>query len=307
MALVITTCTNRKRKPVTDSLRASSLLQANLVELAGQWCDRLALAKPRFLASQLYAGRAFREATAAAQAIDARLYVVSAGLGLIGASTKVPSYACTVLLDAEDSIAQRVTGSFVRSVWWKELNRCSPFSELLRPIISHSDGLVCAALSDAYLDMISPDLVELAATDRHRLRIFTRTPVERIAPELRGFVMPYDDRLDGPDSTMRGTRSDFASRALRHFVEHVHIAFGGNDAATDSLHVTAMLRDWRYPTRVQRDRCDDDAMRRLINEHWLMANGSTARLLRLFRDELNIACEQGRLAGLVRKVRAERS
>ncbi|TPK52901.1 MULTISPECIES: hypothetical protein [unclassified Mesorhizobium] len=307
MALVITTCTNRKRKPVADSLRASSLLQANLVELAGRWCDRLALANARFPASQLYGGRAFKEATAAAQAIDARLYVVSAGLGLIGASTEVPSYACTVLLDADDSIAARVTGSFVRSVWWKELSRFSPFSELLRPIISQSDGLVCAALSDAYLDMISLDLVELAAIDRHRLRIFTRTQVERIAPELRDFVMPYDDRLDGPDSRMRGTRSDFASRALRHFVEHVHIAFGSNDAATDSLHVTAMLRDWRYPTRVERERCDDDAMRRLINEHWIMANGSTARLLRLFRDELNIACEQSRLARLVREVRAERS
>lgn len=307
MALVITTCTNRKRKPVTDSLRASSLLQANLVELAGRWCDRLALAKPRFPASQLYGGRAFREATAAAQAIDAPLYVVSAGLGLIGATTEVPSYACTVLLDAEDSIAGRVTGGFVRSVWWEELSRSSPFSDLLQHIISQSDGLVCAALSDAYLDMISSDLVELAAKDRHRLRIFTRTPIGRIAPELRCFVMPYDDRLDGPDSLMRGTRSDFASRALRHFVEHVYIAFNSNDAATDSLHVTAMLRGWRYPTRVQRERYDDDAMRRLINEHWRIANGSTARLLRLFRDELNIACEQGRLAGLVREVRAARS
>ncbi|UCI23514.1 hypothetical protein [Mesorhizobium sp. B2-8-5] len=239
--------------------------------------------------------------------MDAQLYVVSAGLGFISASTEVPSYACTVLLDADDSIAARVKGSFVRSVWWKELSRFSPFSEVLRHIISQSDGLVCAALSDAYLDMISRELVELSATDRCRLRIFTHTPLERIAPALRGFVMPYDDRLDGPDSTMRGTRSDFASRALRHFVEHVHIAFDNNDAATDSLNVTAMLRDWRYPTRVQRDRCDDDAIRRLINEHWIMANGSTARLLRLFRDELNIACEQGRLAGLVREVGAERS
>jgi hypothetical protein len=277
------------------------------VELAGRWCDRLALAKPRFPASQLYGGRAFREATAAAQAMDAGLYVVSAGLGLIGAATEIPSYACTVLLDAEDSIAKRVTGSFVRSVWWEELSRFSPFSERLRHIISQSDGLVCAALSDAYLDMIGTDLIALAAIDRHRLRIFSRTPVERIAPELRCFVMPYDDRLDGPDSTMRGTRSDFASRALRHFVEHVHIASGTNDPATDSLQVTAKLRSWRYPLRVQRERCDDDAMRRLINEHWRIANGSTARLLRLFRDELNIACEQGRLAGLVREIRAARS
>ncbi|RWO55381.1 hypothetical protein [Mesorhizobium sp.] len=306
MTLVITTCTNRKRKPVTDSLRAASLLPTTLVELAGSWCDRLALAEPRFPASQLYGGRAFREATLAAHAIDARLYVVSAGLGLIGTSTEVPSYACTILLDAEDSIAARVTGSFVRSVWWEELSRSSPFSDSFQHIISQSEGLVCAALSDAYLDMISADLIKLPEKERHRLRIFTRTPIERIAPELRGFVMPYDDRLDGPDSTMRGTRSDFAPRALRHFVEHLH-AFDGHDATTDSRHVADALRGWRYPTKVQRERRDDAKMRRLINEHWQTANGSAACLLRLFRDDLNIACEQGRMAGLVRQVRATRS
>src|SRR3546814_9801405 len=40
-------------------------------------------------------------------------------------------------------------------------------------------------------------------------------------PRLHPWLMPYDDRLDGCDSPLPGTRSDFASRAAHHFVEAV--------------------------------------------------------------------------------------
>lgn len=307
MALVLTSCTNRKRRPVPESLRASSLPRAELSEFAARWGCRLASAHPRFRASDVYGGRAFQEAVAAARLMDSRLLIVSAGLGLIDSSEQVPPYACTILANAPDSIASRVTDDFTPASWWRELNLVSPYSLPVREAVLATTGVVCVALSEAYLEMVAAELIDLPMAELERLRVFTRTPTERVPSALRRFVMPYDDRLDGPDSMISGTRSDFAGRAVRHFAEYVTSANRACSAEADAAAVAAALEGWHMPARFERVRYDDAAMRELIVTHWKAADGSSARLLRLFRDELNIACEQGRFAGLVREVRASRT
>jgi hypothetical protein len=307
VTLVITTCTNRKRKPVPDNLHVSSLPQAGVADLASVWGRCLAAASDRFPASEIYGGRGFQEAAAAAELLDARLMVVSAGLGLIFASERVPAYACTVLIDAADSVGARTLGGFDIRGWWKVLTDVSPFSRSLGEIAAQQDGLICAALSDAYIDMIADDLVNLPDAIRSRLRLFTRAPLDRVAAPLRCFVMPYDDRLDGPDSSIRGTRSDFAGRALRHFAGLIGPEATYASASDHAEAVAAAMAGWRMPPRVDRIRHDDAALLDLIRTHWDAENGSSSRLLRRFRDQLGIACEQGRFAALARQVRGERS
>ena len=58
------------------------------------------------------------------------------------------------------------------------------------------------------------------------------------------------------------------------------------------------------PEKIQRDRYDDAAMLDLIRSRWDDPNG---RSLRRFRDEFNVACEQGRFRALSGVVRAERT
>lgn len=48
MTLVITTCTNRKRKPISDSLRVSALPQAPIDVVACDWASRLSAASDVF-------------------------------------------------------------------------------------------------------------------------------------------------------------------------------------------------------------------------------------------------------------------
>lgn len=306
MTLVITACTNRKRKPVSDSLRMGILPQADLDGLARQWSRRLAAAPTRFRGEDLYGGRGFREAVTAAELLDAKLLVVSAGLGLIEISASVPAYACTVLADAPDSVRTRVTGSFSVGGWWEALCQLSPFAIAMRDAVEDTQGPICAALSDAYIEMIAGDLLALPAEMLSRLRLCTRAPLDRIPAALRPFVMPYDDRLDGPDSPNRGTRSDFAGRALRHFAELTKGDPPGRGAAEHAVAVAGALRGWRMPARVDRVRHDDAALLDLIRAHWNAERGSSSRLLRRFRDDLGIACEQSRFADLARRVRSER-
>ncbi len=304
MSLVITTCTNRKRKAVSYHLQMRALSSSPMASVAADWCERLQEAAVLYPATEIYGGRGFREAVAAASLLDARLMVVSAGLGLIDAAKAVPSYASTILHDAPDGVPARVTDRFSASDWWAAISKESPFAMSLRQATDNQAGMILAALSDAYIDMVSAELLSLPEATLSRLRLFTRASVERVPEGLRGFVMPYDDRLDGPDSEIQGTLSDFASRALRHFAKNIAIPEDGRTAKEHSAAVTASLEGQRAPRKIERARYDDAALLDLIRSHW---DDPSGRSLRRFRDEFNVACEQGRFRALSGVVRAERA
>jgi hypothetical protein len=257
--------------------------------------------------TDLYAGRGFQEAVLAARRLSSELLVASAGLGLVHESALVPSYACTILANGPDSIADRVGAGFSAAAWWRRINQTSPFAISLTASVASSTGLVCAALSETYFGMVKDDLLGLDDQARGRLRLFTAAPLDRITPQLRGYVMPYDDRLDGVDSPIRGTRSDFASRALHHFAQAIAVPNDRRSAAEHADAVRRATQDWTAPVRIARMRHNDDSLRALLHQHWEAAGGSSSRLLRLFRDQLHIACEQGRFATLAREVRTERA
>ena len=282
----------------------AALAPASVGDLACEWTGRLGAETECFQAQDLYGGRGFQEAVAAAALLDARLMVVSAGLGLIYASVKVPPYACTILIDAVDSVAARVVGSFSSPDWWSALNGSSPFAVSLHEAVATSSGPVFAALSDGYIEMISDDLLSLPPNSLLRLRLFTRAPLERVPHGLRPFVMPYDDRLDGPDSPVPGTRSDFAGRALRHFAGAIVRDGDARSAAEHAAATSAAIQHWQMPKTIKRVRHDDAAILGLLRLHW---DDGAGRSLRRFRDELNIACEQGRFSALAAVIRAERT
>jgi hypothetical protein len=307
VTFVITTCTNRKRRPIESALIASKLPQALIDDVASEWGGRLSAAADRFPARDIYGGRSFQEAALAAELLGARLLIVSAGLGLVNAGDRVPPYACTVVVDAPDSIASRVVDGYSVADWWRALNAVSPFSKPLAAVVGSTDGLICAALSDTYIEMIADELCRLPPAALARLRLFTRAPLKRVAPGLRKFVMPYDDRLDGPDSPVRGTRGDFAGRAVHHFAEFVIREIDSRSADEHATAVLAAQKSWRMAERFNRQRLDDAAVLDLIRAHWQAEHGSTARLLRRLRDDLGVACEQGRFAHLARKVRSEKA
>lgn len=306
MTIVITTCTNRKRKPVTASLYAASLETGSLADVAEEWGGRLQQPAPRFPVMDVYAGRSFQEARTVAKRINAEMFVVSAGLGLVDASRDIPSYACTVADGVHDAIAPKVLGEFSSIEWWASLKRVSPFANDLISVAANGDHkLIVAALSDSYIRMLCADLLALADDDLAKLRLFTRAPIEQIPARLRPCVMPYDDRLDGPASPIKGTRSDFAGRALRHFADYILPGAEDELAEQHSYAVRNAMEGWPFPSMVERQRLTDDQILALLRQHWTATKGSTSVLLRVFRDQLNVACEQGRFASLARQVRAE--
>jgi hypothetical protein len=117
--------------------------------------------------------------------------------------------------------------------------------------------------------------------------------------ELRPYLLPYDDRLD---AIIPGIRSDFAQRALVHFVQL--ISKNDEDCAADAKRVSDALAEAKAPARPARQVATDEALLALIRTR-LHPRASASRLLRQLRDEDQMACEQSRFAKLFRQAQLE--
>jgi hypothetical protein len=301
MGLLISHCTHKKW--FDPAVEADALARDSVAEVGRQWVEGLRKAPTATAAGGLYKGRSHLESRRAAILTTYPHLIVSAGLGLTPAEREVPSYGAT-LLNGQDNVLARLTDGTSSRGWWTWLQANSPFAVSLADAIANSRGPVLLALTKPYLAMIGDELSGLADKDRERLRIFCGVAVGDAA--LAEQQMPYDSRLDGPDSDISGTRSNFAGRALHHFCRAV---LPGREEANAAAHAGAVqdaLAPWR-PAKTRRGLSMSDAeLRAILAEHWDAHEGRATRLLRLLRDDLGIACEQGRFARLARNMREER-
>jgi hypothetical protein len=153
--------------------------------------------------------------------------------------------------------------------------------------------------------MIEPEIEQLPPERLSRTRVFTGPSFRFRDGRLNRLLMPYDARLDGPDSPAPGTATDFSSRALCDFSKFV---LPGAPEATPEEHSAAVvhrLEQWSAAIRPERRRQSDADLLAIIRANWRYAGGSASQMLRWLRSELGIACEQGRMRNLHSTVRKE--
>lgn len=303
--LIITACTDRKRHVAPICLQARSLPTGTLDQVSCDWTQRVTRAKPSDIAQDLYCGRAFREALVATDRLDGELWIVSAGLGLIPSTHEVPSYNLTTTPRSANSVRSKIIdNSWCAGTWWKALTHEYAGSQTLNELFrKNPNKKVLIAVSKPYAELIRDELEALP--DRHlcRLRLFGLRLRSVLSARLHACVMPYERRLDGPDSPIPGTLSDFAQRALRHFAEFVEGGeVGQAGLSDDAARVAQILGSWRLPHATRRMQKSDQAIYDLIETLWDQLAGRSGRMLRHLRDELNIACEQGRFRRLFHEV-----
>jgi hypothetical protein len=294
---VLTACTNRKRMAPSADLSARTLDTGSTPEVLQQWVTRLHDSNSAFRFAELYQGRGFQDARQAALDMNASHLIVSAGLGLLNADAIGPSYSLTVSAGQPDSIQPKITSGFDAAHWWKSLCMNSPFSTTL----DWADtDIVVAALPKEYLRMATDLLSTIAASTA--LRILIRDSVNWLPASLSGCVIRYDGRLDGTGSTDKGTMSDFAARAARHFGKHVlNHAASGTQQDHQAL-VENHLSQFEARTVPERQKMSDASIMELISKHWNETSGQSGRMLRHLRDNLNVACEQSRFKNLFHQV-----
>lgn len=162
-------------------------------------------------------------------------------------------------------------------------------------------------LSAAYAELVKTDLENLDVADLNRLRIIDLASDSPLPPRIKPLWMPYDDRLDGPDSPRAGTKSDFPQRAARHFIEMILASHPTASPEHHRAQVEAALANRRRPCIPQRERMNDQEILTVIAQEWDKADNSASRMLRILRDDRRIACEQKRFSALFKQARARRS
>ena len=304
--LLVTPCTNRKLGSARhNALGAQQLAAGTQHQLCKQWVGLIKAAVPVATADQLYGGRGFKEALSTVGLQRDRLWIISAGLGLIAATHAVPAYNLTVVPGSEQCIQGRLIGeTFDPARWWEtlnvQLNRGFGLASLVR---AHPRSTVVVTLSSAYADLVAADLLQLSPDERQRIRVVGLVTADALPETLRPNWMPYDLRFDGPNSPLRGTRADFAQRAARHFVEVICAEGSRADAGAHAKAVQMALRDLVPPTIPERISADDSYIQSIILRRWDDAGGRSSQMLRILRDDEGVRCEQGRFARLFRSVK----
>jgi len=293
VAAVITICAQQKRTRITAAGTPAALEIQPQKALEIAWRHAVAALPVGLRVRDLYAGRAFGLAKSAATRTASPLYVISAGLGLVPGDILAPAYGLTIARNVPESIANRADGPFDPVGWFASLlvGSCSVGWDRLE---QEGPGRILVALTKPYAEMVGPSLAAAPPRMLERVRIFGANLSRALPGELHSAVMPYDERLD---VLLPGTRSDFAQRALFHFVEKV--AAQAADQAADGEIVRSLLATISSPKRVVRPRRSDADLLQLI-ESRLRPRASASALLRQLRDEDGIACEQGRFARLFR-------
>jgi hypothetical protein len=297
---IVTSCSSIKRRQ--DAAITPSLKAKTLDELCSTWVRKISTSKTLSPVIETYGGRSFTEAIKAAHESGFQLNVISAGLGLVDAGAMIPNYNLTVS-KGQGSIADWLDRKNLKSSdWWQalnlKLNRNNPIQELVR----NSHG-VLFALPSTYLDLIVKELQSLSDINLAKVHLITSESGQRMLPDsLQARCIPYDERLEGSNQ-YKGTRNDFAQRALHHYVSQID--FRSNSIESSRSEVIAFLSKLNKPQIPVRKKLDDSEIIKLIKRNWKQCDGRREGLLRHLRDSVLVACEQKRFGNLWNQVRFE--
>jgi hypothetical protein len=291
---VITTCSNRKTQRPKRSATPSSLPKGTQRAVETAWREKIRKLPLSVSADEFYAGRAFGLAVETARMSNARLYVLSAGLGLLPAERPIPVYGLTVSEGHTESVASKVLGEFDPAAWFSRLLSW-PISDDWQDVAKRKSGRILVAMSRPYAEMVGESLSRVPPKMFGRLRIFGAS-LETVLPvSLRPAIAPYDERLN---VIFPGTRSDFSQRAMLHFARSIAVRPSAGREA-DFAAVTSALRNLPLPKTVRRPRLSDEEIVALISKRLRMQSGA-ARMLAALRHDEGVACEQSRFGRLYR-------
>lgn len=294
--LIIAPCSARKSVPA--QLAPESPAGRGQSEVARAWRDQLDLASGVLNVEQLYRGRAFAMAHAAALGFEADFGVISAGLGYLRGSDSAPAYDLAISTNAPGSIRRQVSGTFDPPAWWSAISD-GPFArDIIAEMVGRRGVFIC--LSRPYAEMLAAPLAEAARLWPDRLRLFGER-LDRVLPAVaQPCWMPYDQRLEAIAS--RGMRSDFASRAMIDFATHVGLV--PTDPSADRARVLERLEAVPAMTpAVPRRRGDDVTLMAVIREVAAIVGPRGTDILPYLRHQAGWACEQKRFSTLYERVR----
>ena len=310
---IIVTCTKRKFYPTTPRLCLRSVDAAGAQLASHAWIDRLTTTPGQAIRSEaLYAGdpwttvRSLPDA-AAAGGLTTRMWVCSAGYGLVSLESNLKSYSATFSRNHPDSVnrwgnGRSSTGSMH---WWRMLSDWrGPSPQSVRSIVEVASEYPNTALlvvaSETYVRAIGEDLQRARQTLRDPDLLCVVSAGYKRRDGLSGHVIPCDARMS---HTVGGVLGSLNVRVARKVLA---------EAKQYPIRVTALRRRFRDllaeqppPPRYERQHMTDEAVKQyILSALRTHPTASRSHLLRKLRDGGH-ACEQSRFSSLYESVRID--
>jgi hypothetical protein len=305
---VVVSCKSRKTVDVPPSLHMSMVRSFSLRERMHDWVERLQTQQSiAFPALSLYAGDhwkvVLRIPKAAAGRLDVRLWVVSAGYGLVSIDTPLKPYSATFIREHAESVAPRRC-AFSTADWWRDLSRWSPdvyggprtLDELAASLTRRRDILLLA-LSQPYALALREDIAFAEGRAAGRVALVSVGLAAAANLSAPASMLPVEARLKQTvGGAMQGVNGRIAEMIVR---EHANWF-------PSVARLRALVGQWvaDAPALPTYDRAvqSDNAVRQFIHDQ---ANGgkvsSRTGMLRALRDS-GRACEQSRFGRLYDEV-----
>jgi hypothetical protein len=311
---IVVTCTKRKRFSAKRELQLRTVGGKTVSEKNQMWLRRLRSSSgDRVLASELYAGdhwsvvRSLGE-TAAVSGFTAKIWICSAGYGLIPLNANVHPYAATFSPRLRDSITHGMPEASVDESarqWWRLLAKwAGPKVGCPRSIESlarrHPKSPLLIVASPSYLAAIEDD-IELAAkllNDSRSLLIFSGNP--RKSSQIMRHCLPCSAVLQ---RVVGGARTSLNVRLARRMLER--LAPGKLDHGRAKRELQRLIDRQPKMGGLRRQRTSDASIQEFILRGLKKDQDATfGSLLRQFRDRGN-ACEYSRFRALFRGIQRE--
>jgi hypothetical protein len=293
---VIVTCTSRKSLPVPPELRLDNISNLGTEPRTREWTARLASTSsaPLIAAQDLYAGEHWmiaRGLPIRACHNRVRLWVCSAGYGLISAEAQIRSYAA-----AFSGKLDRVPGGADGArQWWHALSGWegpAPGEPRSIRLLAAADrsAFFLLALSASYLGACRDDIAAAAREVADPDTFMVISAGARFPGSAGAAMVPANARLQ---EFLGGTRQALNARIAAYL-----LSAGISSRAKATQHITQLLAEQSPLSRYERKKLSDQEVTEMITSRLAQAPGmSASRLLREFRDA-GYACEQQRFAGL---------
>jgi hypothetical protein len=315
---VVLTCTKRKRKAAPAPLQLRSHRAAPLQARLRSWLGALqdwAATEPPVSVPDLYAGDHWQvgcslPGVAARRGITARLWVCSAGYGLIPLEAPVAPYSATFSRGHPDSVWRAGEGiSAPEAVrrWWEGLGTwAGPVPgapRTLRALAAEDPGAsVWVVASPTYLEAMRDDLEEAAAALERRDSLALISAGTDRLEGLDENLLRFDWRLQGSGGVLPGAAMSLNVRVARLLLDgDWEPSVAALNRRVEGLASGIPPRPPKVGERVPVERVEEFVRGELART----PDARATPLLRKLRDELGWAFEEKRFRRLVEAVRAE--
>jgi hypothetical protein len=309
------TCAQRKKYPVVSEMKLSSFPSFDTIEdLSTAWIERLLNQRIGMVkAGNLYSGdqwyviRSLKAQTDNSPTI-LKIYIISAGYGLVSFDSPLIPYAATFAAGHKDSILSHCSISnakVTRSIWWRLLAEwCGPERNqprTMRQVVEiNLEARNIIVASGTYLDAISDELKEVVEHSNPKsLGIISASAPQK--DWLKPYLFPCDVRLR---PLVGGSNHSLNIRLAKWMILK---KFDGNSLDFNQIR-TWLSNHLKTVDKIESPKRenmpDDDIMNFILEKINYNHKLRPTPLLREFR-EAGFACEQKRFASLFMKVSKE--